>query len=253
MSENFKYVVDTDNIKAATNLIKDYNLMALPVTDSDMNLLGIITIDDAIDYVDEDVTDDYDLMAGIVGDNTIKFFDVIKSRLLWLVILLFLSLLVSTVMNGFEGVISSITCLVFFQSLILGTQALATSVVEISQNTLDSKGAIFKHLAKEFVSGFLNALILSAIAFGMSYLFIEVRSLTSTYPTWSLSMVISLALLVGLTVSNFLGSIVPIILFKLHIDPAVASGPFISTLNDIVSVCIYYGLAYLILILGGII
>ncbi len=257
MSTNFKFVEDTQDIKEATDIIKEYNLLALPVLSNGI-LKGIITIDDAMDYVVDDVSDDYDKMAALVGDNSTSFKDVIKSRLFWLVILLILSFIVSSVMKQFDGVIASVTALVFFQSLILdmggnaGTQSLATTVVEISQGELADKKTIKKHLFKELRAGLLNSMILGICAFGLSYIFIIIRGLTGNFTPFSLALVIGLSMMVALAISNFVGSLIPIILYKFKIDPAVASGPFISTLNDIISVLVYYALAYAILIAGGI-
>ena len=257
MDKNFKSIEATEDITEATDIIREYNLLALPVLE-DKKLLGIITIDDAIDVVDEMNKDDYDKMAGIVGENTISFKDVIKSRLLWLIILLALSFIVSSVMDGFSQIIASITPLVFFQSLILdmggnaGTQSLATTVVEISGNELDSKKKVGKHLWKELRAGLINSVILGLAAFLLSFVFILARGISvEGISSVSLSLVIGLAMACALIISNFIGSLIPIILYKVHIDPAVASGPFITTLNDIISVSIYYTLAYLILIVGG--
>ncbi|MBO7078281.1 MAG: magnesium transporter [Bacilli bacterium] len=257
MDKNFKSIQATDNITDATSIIKEYNLLALPVLE-DKKLLGIITIDDAIDVVDEMNKDDYDKMAGLVGTNTISFKDVIKSRLLWLIILLALSFIVSSVMDGFSQIIASITPLVFFQSLILdmggnaGTQSLATTVVEISDSALDTRKKVRKHLWRELRAGLLNSVILGIAAFALSFVFILARGISvEGISNISLSLVIGLAMASALLISNFIGSLVPIILYKFHIDPAVASGPFITTLNDIISVSIYYSLAYVILIVGG--
>ena len=258
MDTNFKYIDANGDIKDALDMIQEYNLLALPVL-SDTKLVGIITIDDAIDALDEMNKDDYDKMAGIVGENTISFKDVIKSRLLWLIILLALSFIVSSVMDGFSAVIATITPLVFFQSLILdmggnaGTQSLATTVVEISDNALDNRKKVKKHLRKEFMAGIVNSIILGIAAFGLSFVFILARGIqVDGVETYMLSLVIGLAMMAALIISNFIGSLVPILLYKCRIDPAVASGPFITTLNDIISVSIYYALAYFILIGGGI-
>ena len=257
MDTNFKFIEAHDDVHKAVEMIKEYNLLALPVIEDD-NLKGIITIDDAIDVVDTENKDDYDKMAGIVGNNTISFKDVIKSRLMWLIILLILSFAVSSVMDGFGEIIASITPLVFFQSLILdmggnaGTQSLATTVVEISGGELDNSKKVGKHLFKELLSGLLSSLVLGIAAFGLAFGFIMLRGISvEGISNIMLALVIGLAMMSALVISNFIGSLVPIVLYKLHIDPAVASGPFITTLNDIISVSIYYSLAYLILIVGG--
>ena len=258
MNTNFKYVDAHSEVVVAAELINEYALLALPVLDNGI-LKGIITVDDAMDLINEEITEDYGKMAGITGDDedNYKIFKVIKSRLVWLVVLLFLSFLVSSVMKGFDSVIASVTCLVFFQSLILdmggnaGTQALATTIVDLSKDELSTKHLIKKHLGKEFLVGLINSVCLGLMAFLTALAFIYIGNVTSTYQPLQLALVIGVAMMIALIVSNFIGALVPIILFKLHIDPAVASGPFISTLNDIISVSIYYGLAYLILLVGG--
>lgn len=258
MDKNIKTIDAKDSIISARNLFNEYNLLALPVLDN-RRLIGIITIDDAIDATVEDVSEDYDKMAGIVGDNSVSFKDVIKSRILWLIILLILSFITSSIMDGFSSVIASVTALVFFQSLVLdmggnaGTQSLATAVIELSQGELSDKKRIRKYLLREFSAGLINSIILGICAFALSYVFIIVRGLTGNFTPLLLALVIGLSMIFALVLSNFLGALVPIVLFKLKIDPAVASGPFISTLNDIISVSIYYSLAYLILILGGLV
>ena len=103
------------------------------------------------------------------------------------------------------------------------------------------------------MAGIVNSIILGIAAFGLSFVFILARGIkVDGVETYMLSLVIGLAMMAALIISNFIGSLVPILLYKCRIDPAVASGPFITTLNDIISVSIYYALAYFILIGGGI-
>ena len=246
---------DTDSIVDAVKTLKEYDLLVLPVTHNDI-LKGIVTIDDAIDILDEESNDDYDKLAGLAGENDTTLKNVLKSRIPWLLILLVLSFIVSSVLGLFEGVIASATILVFFQTLILdmggnsGTQSLASSVICLSKNELDKKGNTRKHLGRELASGALNGLILGIMAFGITFVFMLIRGDDVNKPM--VSLIIGLSMMIGIFISNFIGSLVPIVLNKLKIDPAVASGPFITTLNDMLGVIIYYSLAYLILIQGGI-
>ena len=243
MITNFKTINAKDDIKDAVFLLKEYHLTVLAVLD-DNKLVGIITIDDAIDYLDEEVTEDYDKLAGLSGKNKGEFLSIFRSRLPWLFILLLLSFLVSTILGFFEEIIAVATSLVFSQSLNLdmggnaGTQSLATSVVSISKGDLNNKKIIHKYLRKEFISGLLSGILLAICSFIITYIFMLIKKTDGKIIM--ISLVVALSMMLAITLSNFIGSIVPIFLEKIHIDPAVASGPFITTLNDMFGVVIYY-------------
>lgn len=250
----FKSCEDTSSISQASTILKEYSLLVLPVLHNKV-LKGIITIDDVIDFVDEDKNDDYDKLAGLAGDNDTKVSSVFKSRIPWILILMVLSFIVSTVLGLFEEIIASATILVFFQTLLLdmggnaGTQSLASSVVRLSKGELDTKKHIKKHLGKEVVSGLVIGLILGICAFIITYIFMLIKG--NIDHKAMISLVIGLSMSIGIFLSNFMGSLIPIFLSKIKIDPAVASGPFITTLNDVFGVVIYYSIAYLVLIEGG--
>ena len=255
MDTNVKSIDAQTSIYDAVEMINEYNLLALPVLKNGI-LKGIITLDDVMDYVSEDISADYAKLAGISGekaDTSLK--NVLKSRLLWLVILLILSFFVSSVMTGFSQVITAMTSLVFFQSLVLGmggnasTQALATTVIGLSKGAFADPVKRKRHIRNEIIAGFINAFILAVVAFWLSYIFINLRHIEGN--SWIVSLIVGLSIMAGLFISNIIGTLVPIIFSSLHIDPAVASGPFISTLNDIIGVLIYYSLATLILMGGG--
>lgn len=235
-------------IVLVSQVLKQRSLLVLPVLDNKV-LKGIITIDDIMDFVDEDMKDDYDKLAGLSGENDTKILNVFKSRIPWLCILMILSFIISTILGLFEEVIASATVLVFFQTMILdmggnaGTQSLASSVIELSNNTKQKK------FGKELLSGLIISLILGCCSFIITFVFMLIKG--NINDPIAVAIVIGLSMLCGVFISNLSGFIIPKLLHKLHIDPAVASGPFISTINDVMGVVIYYTIAYIILIQGG--
>lgn len=228
--------------------LKQRSLLVLPVLENKV-LKGIITIDDIIDFVDDDIKDDYDKLAGLSGENDTKILNVFKSRIPWLCILMILSFIISTILGLFEEIIASATILVFFQTMILdmggnaGTQSLASSVIELSNRSKQKK------LGKEMLSGLIIGIILGCCSFVVTFLFMLIKG-NIAHPV-IIAFVIGLSMLCGIFISNLSGFLIPKLLYKLHIDPAVASGPFISTINDAMGVIIYYSIAYIILIQGG--
>ncbi|MGM9899844.1 MAG: magnesium transporter [Bacilli bacterium] len=242
-----------DDISTATNMIRDYGIQALPVVDN-MKLVGIITIDDAIDEVVEDVKEDYNKLA-TVEDETPEKTNIFKSiihRIPWLVGLLVISLLVSNITSSFEQVIVEVTIFAFFQSMIFdmagnaGTQSLAVTVRSISRHELDTKKGILKHLGKEFLIALVTALILGTITFVTSYIYMLIRN-DANLVKWLVALILSGSLSLSLLVTEMLGSLVPLLFYKIKVDPAVASGPLITTLSDTISILIYFGLATLFL------
>ncbi len=250
---NLIYCNVFDDINTATKMIRDYNLQALCVVDH-MKLVGIITIDDAIDEVVEDVTEDYNKLATVNEEQTKKMgiFRNIFHRIPWLVILLVISLLVSNITSAFEHVIVEVTIFAFFQSMIFdmagnaGTQSLAVTVRSIGKHELDTKTNIFKHLGKEFITALTTSLILGIITFITSYIYMLIRS-DQNLVKWLVATILSCSLFLSLLVTEMLGAIVPLFFHKIKIDPAVASGPLITTLSDAISILIYFGLATIFL------
>lgn len=256
MDKDFIYSNVDDDIMEASKKIHNYGLYALPILEDGL-MKGIITMDDAIDTIDEEVTEDYEKLAGVSDiDESLGFIKNIKSRLPWLLVLLVLSFLVSFVMSGFDEVISQVTVLVFFQTLILdmsgnsGTQSLAVTVRGISNYEYEEKKSIFKKIFKEFRIGLCNGIIMSILAFVSAFIFLSMRNTTNNL---QIAFVIAMSMGFALLASGIIGSAIPIILYKLHIDPAVASGPFITTISDIISILIYFSIAQALLLGGGLV
>ena len=177
----------------------------------------------------------------------------------WLIGLLVLSLLVSLLLSSFEGVIAVLPAIVFFQSLVLGmagnvgTQSLAVTIRTINDEAIKNKYS--KTIFKEIRIGFLNGLILGLISFALVFIFLYLRKQTivegtdyNILDTIKASLIVGISLMIAMTASSLTGTFIPIILTKMKIDPAVASGPFITTINDILAIAIYYGLAYFLFI-----
>lgn len=260
METNIISVQVDEDINAVTQKIQDYDIYACPVLDGE-KLVGIITIDDALDEVVDDFVEDYGKMAGVTNDideKTSVFKNMMK-RIPWLICLLIISLLISNITSQFENVIVTVTIFAFFQSMIfdmagnVGTQSLAITVRSLGHHELDSAKQIFHHLWKELRVIVINSLILGCLAFGTSYIFMLINNDNQQLVEWLVALIIAGSMSITLTISGMLGSIIPIMLNKIKIDPAVASGPLITTLSDTISILVYFGLAtaFMNIIMGG--
>ena len=255
----YPYVYSTELIEECINDLKDASLDLYPVLNEKDELIGVITQDDLVEVVEDELTEDYAKLAGLHEAEEIDepVFKSVKKRIVWLVCLLILGMFISLVVSQFETVIDGIPMIVFFQSVILGmsgnagTQSLAVTIRGLMDEDLSRK-KIAKMVFKEVRVGLTNGLILSIISFGAVSLFLYVRNtpiLGEALRINDLLLIagcVSGALIPAFILSSFIGCIVPIIFKKIKIDPAVASGPLITTLNDIVGIVSYYGLAMLL-------
>lgn len=255
MITSFPYVTDHEKISECIDRIKEYEEDSIPVLNSDKELLGIITAQDMVEVVDDELGDDYAKLAGLTAEEDLKetLGQSMKKRLPWLIILLFLGIGVSTVVGFFEPVVASIAFVVNFQSLILdmagnvGTQSLAVTIRVLMDENLPGKakgGLVFK----EVRIGFINGLILG----GLSFAFVSIYVALTKHADWGYACAVAgcvaAALLVAMVISSLVGTVVPMFFHKIKVDPAVASGPLITTVNDLVAVITYYGLAWALLI-----
>ena len=254
MDKQYSFIVDTDLAMEASRMIQDYGLFALPVVDSENILKGIITIDDAIDVIEDESNEDYAKMASLSDDETDNsIFESLKKRIPWLLVLSVLSFIVSTVMSQFMGIIESVTVLVFFQTLVLdmsgnaGTQALAVTVRGISKGSYETKKDVILHVLREIRVGFINGIVLGSFAFVVTLLFLLINQYSENN-IYMVSLVVGLSMMCVLLISNLSGSLLPLLFNKIHIDPAVASGPFISTLSDVISILVYFSIATIMLL-----
>lgn len=253
MLSHYQAVNANDKIEEAVKIIRDYDTYLMPVLENGV-VKGIITMDDAFEALTGVIEEDYAKFAGLteeieVNDGVISSF---KKRLPWLLILLFLDIIVSIIISNFGVVIASIPLLAFFQAAVLGlagnagTQSLAISVRRLGNKENISNKKIIKHLFKEIIIGLFTGIILGIVSFalvvGMLYLKKEID-----IPPMKIALVLSIAISLAVTISNLFGSLIPIIFYKIKVDPAVASGPFITTINDIIVVLVYFGIAILFL------
>lgn len=253
MRSNPIYVNVEDDVAIAVSKLRDYGLSALAVVEGS-KLVGIVTLDDAIDVVSDDVNYHYSNLAGVRIDDEDKgnLFQQLLKRFPWLVILLLLSILTSNVLNAFEDIIKQVTILIFFQTLILdmagnvGTQSLAVTIRILSSNELDNRQNIRKHIVKEIRINAINSFILTIMAFMVCFIFLTLRY-SEQNNIILISLIVAVSMGVTLIITGILGSFIPILFDRINIDPAVASGPLITTLNDIISVIIYFSIASLFL------
>lgn len=243
-----------ENVEECFERLKDYGEDSIPVLDDDHKVLGVITSSDLLEAVDDELGDDYAKLGGLTSEEDMKepLYLSIRKRIPWLLVLFFLGLGVSSVVGSFETVISSLPFIVSFQSLILdmagnvGTQSLAVTIRVLTGERISGKKTL-QLLWKEARVGLTNGLILGSLSCLLVGAFLCISNPAST--AFLTSGCIGIALLVAMIFSAFFGTVIPIFFQKIKIDPAVASGPLITTINDLISVVIYYGLAW-VLILG---
>ena len=252
---SYPYVYAEEPINECIEELKDYSEDSIPVLDNDNRLLGVITSSNIIDLVDDEMGEDYAMFAGLTAEEDLKepLKDSMKKRLPWLVVLMFLGMIVSSVVGIFESVVSQLTILMMFQSVILGmsgnagTQSLAVTVRVLMDENLEVKQKIGL-VAKEVRVGFGDGLLLGILSFIVLGIFIMIVKGRPAGFAFAVSGCIGLALMCSMVISSLTGTLVPMFFNKIGIDPAVASGPLITTINDLIAVIVYYGLSWLFLL-----
>ena len=254
ISLNFPFVYAKDEISENIDRIREYSEELIPVLSEKKELLGVITAQDITELVEAESSEDYAKFAALTDHEDVSesVFRSVGKRLPWLAILLVLGLIVSAVVGLFEGRVAELPLIVSFQSLILGmagnvgTQSLAVTVRALNSEELGAKKA-FGFIFKETRIGFVNGLLvgLCSIVIIGGYL-----CLRGTAPSLAFTTAgcVALALCFAMMISGFTGAGIPVIFSKMGVDPAIASGPLITTVNDLVAVISYYGLAYMLLL-----
>ncbi len=255
ISQSYPYVRDHEQIADCIERLKDYAEDSIPVLNETNELIGVITAQDIVEVVDDEMGADYAMLAGMTEEAELEesVLESIKKRLPWLVVLLGLSMCVSTITGLFESVISQLAIIVSFQSLILGmsgnvgTQSLAVTIRVLMDENLEAKQK-FGMMFREMRVGFSNGLILGLLSFAFIGMYIWlIKGKTPEY-AFAISACVGIALMLAMTISSLVGTVVPIFFHEIKVDPAVASGPLITTVNDLVAVVTYYGFAWLLLI-----
>ena len=242
--KNVDHVFDTDTAESVASTMQKYDLGAIPVINKKKKLLGRITIDDIVDLIKEEAEEDYQLAAGILQDVDVddSIFELTRARLPWLIVGLIGGIGAAFVMGGFDEILLQHKILFYFTPLIaamagnVGVQSSAIIVQGLANDEI--KGSINNRLFKETLLSILNGVILA----GLLFLFIYF---------WKgeidIALALSIALVAVVIVAGIIGTFIPLFLNKRGIDPAIATGPFITTSNDIFGILIYFMVAKLIL------
>ena len=241
MSDRIHTVFVSDDQEDVARTIRDYDFLAVPVVDAENRLLGIITVDDIMDVMEEEASDDYSKLAGVSDLDRIDKspFMAARKRLPWLIILLFLGLLTASLIGRFEETLSQKAILAVFIPLIggmagnTGTQALAVAVRGIATGDIVEESK-WRLIAREAGTGLITGTVCGI-------------SVTLIIMVWQrdlmLGLLVGISIFATLIIATLAGSFVPLLMHRFNIDPAVASGPFITTINDIISILIYFGMA----------
>ena len=253
--ESYPFVYDHESVSDCIEELKDYSEDSIPVLNSDKKLLGVITSQDLVEVVDDELGEDYAKFAGLTEEEDLHepLLQSMKKRLPWLIVLLGLGLVVSTVVGVFEPVMSMLTILVAFQSLVLdmsgncGTQSLAVTIRVFSDENLTTAQKL-RFILKEARVGLCNGLVLGTVAMIFCGLYIHFGRQVPWSVSFMLSGTIGISLTFAMTISGIGGTLIPTFFNKIGVDPAVASGPLITTLNDLIAVVTFYGLAWIFLI-----
>lgn len=251
----YPHVNEHDKIDDCLERIVNYSEDSIPVLDDENRLLGVITAEDTVEIIDDEMGEDYAKLAGLTEqeDLTETTRLSVGKRLPWLLVLLVLGMCVSSLVGMFENVVAIVPVVICFQSLVLdmagnvGTQSLAVTIRVLMDENVDGRVKL-KLTAKEVKVGLFNGGILGIISFVLLGIYIHFAKGYLWSGAFAVSGCVGIALTVAMAVSALVGTVVPMLFKKIKIDPAVASGPLITTVNDLVAVGVYYSLAYMFLV-----
>jgi magnesium transporter len=249
------YLKLEDSINTGVKKFKNYAKSVLPVINNEGVVIGIVTADDVLNTMVLEHEEDIQKMTG-VGDyeESSNAFVRAYQRMPWLLISVILNLVIAALLSVFEKTLVEVVALIMFQPMILGmagnigTQSVAVTILKLGQDELGHKNDEKKHILKEIGIGILNSIAIGIVGFFLSYAILSFVNMGIQSPL-SLALTIGISLLGGMFVSSAAGVFIPIILEKMKVDPAIASGPIISTLNDLFALLIYFGIATLIFLL----
>ena len=248
MNRNFVSAHANDDQEMVADVIKKYDLIILPVVDIENRLLGIITIDDIIDVIEQEDTEDFHRMAGIspVEETYLKTsaFTMARQRIMWLVVLMISATFIGRIIKSYEEVLQSVVVLASFIPMLMdtggnaGAQSSTTVIRALSLGDVETKD-IFKILRKEFFTSIIVAIVLAAI----NYL----RLITLTKISLDVALVVSVTLILVVIISKVIGAFLPVIAKIFKLDPAIMAGPLITTILDALTLTIYFKFATIFL------
>ncbi|ARK29263.1 magnesium transporter [Halalkalibacter krulwichiae] len=242
MKEQVVSVFPTTDQEQVFTIIKNYNLLAVPVISSEEKIIGIVTVDDVMDVMEEETTEDIGEFAAVKGalDLDVSSFVATKKRLPWLILLLFIGMITAGLIGTFEATLAEVAILAVFIPLIAdmagntGTQSLAVVVRGLALDKFDQK-TVLELIKRETATGLMMGFVCGVFVSGIGMLI----------PNGSpiLGFTIGVSLFVTILFSTLSGTIIPLVINKFKIDPAVASGPFITTINDFIGLFVYFSIA----------
>lgn len=254
MTCSYPYIYARASIEDCIPQLMDYSEDSIPVLDNENKLIGAITAHDLVEVVEDELNEDYAKLAGLSAEEDLEepIRLSVKKRLPWLFILLVMGLGVSATVGLFESIVAQLPVIMCFQSLILdmagnvGTQSLAVAIRVLMDKQISGKQKAALVL-KESRVGLANGMILGILSFLVigGYLCLKGNAVTFAF---AVSGCLGIAMVLAMLISSLSGTVIPIFFQKMGVDPAVASGPLITTVNDLVAVISYYGLAWLILL-----
>ena len=255
ISRSYPYLLDNEKTDDCVDRIKEYAEDSLPVLTQEGKIAGIITSSDVVEMVDDAMGDDYAKLGGLTAEEDLNETTVesMKKRLPWLIALLFLGMLVSSVVGMFEAVVAVLPVVICFQSMVLdmagnvGTQSLAVTIRVLMDENLKAKQKLGLIL-KEARIGLANGFVLGVMTLAVLGIYIHFFKGYDWGHAFLIAACVGGALITAMVISSIVGTVIPMFFHKIHVDPAVASGPLITTVNDLVAVITYYGLSLIILI-----
>jgi magnesium transporter len=241
--KNIIYVKTSDSSEDVVKVMEKYDLVSVPVVDLQNKLVGRITLDDVVDVIKEEADKDFQLASGISEriESTFSVWRITKARIPWLFIAMLGGTLGAQVIAQFQGGITKVPALAFFIPLItamggnVGVQSSAIVVQSLAKGS-GQFGSILQKLGKEAIVALVNGIILSAIIYGIAFYF----------ENGTLGLVVSISLFTVIVFAALFGTLIPLVLNHYKIDPALATGPFVTTLNDIVGLFIYFTVGMLL-------
>lgn len=255
ITTSYPYVYATEQIDDCLSRIKDYSEDSIPVLDNENKLIGVLTSQTIMELVDDEMSEDYAKFAGLSSEEDLNepLRKSIMKRLPWLMVLLVLGMFVSSIVGVFEKVVAQLPFIIAFQSLILdmagnvGTQSLAVTIRVLIDENIGKKQKFFL-VCKETRIGLVNGMILGVLSVVMVGFYLVLLKSQTMNMAFSISACTGIALVVSMVLSSMSGTLIPLMFIKMKIDPAVASGPLITTINDLVAVITYYCLVWVLII-----
>ena len=256
METNVIYVDTFEDKEEVANLFNKYDFLAMPVVDKETRLVGIITVDDVIDVIQEEHTEDIEKMAAMLPSEKpylkTSSFEIFKNRIPWLMLLMISSTFTGKIISSFEETLAACVVLTAFIPMLMGTggnsggQASVTIIRGLSLGDVEMKD-IFKILGKELIVSLLCGVALAVVNFGKMLIVDNGVILASGQNPITVSLVVSLTLLVTVVCAKLVGCSLPILVKRLGFDPAVMASPFVTTIVDAISLLIYFVIAIKIL------